>query len=108
MSMKKQLVVPNSQNSQDNKMILHKISWGNNRFGKRSGKQKPFEEGENLLRPARLNEIVPNREEYFMRPNGDGNKYYLINDGFSEKVEYQSIKDLVDAGCVYVRNNFSL
>lgn len=96
----------NSQDSKDSKMILHKVVWDRNRWGSRVGKQKPFEEGEDLLREAKLNEIIPNKEDYFLRPNGAGNNYYLLLGGFHNTTEYETIKSFVNLKSVYVRLDF--
>ena len=87
-------------------MILHKIIWDRNRWGGRVGKHQPFEEGENILRPAKLDEIIPNKEDYFIRPNGTGIHYYLLIGGFHHTVDYDTIKDFVNANSVYVRLDF--
>jgi len=96
----------NSQNSKVNKMILHKVVWNRNRWGGKVGKQEPFEEGENLLRRAKLNEVIPNKEDYFIRPNGKGNDYYLLLGGFHTSTEYNNIKDFINLETVYVRLDF--
>lgn len=93
--------------SKDSKeMVLHKVFWNQNQYGSYVGKSKPFERGHNLLRRAFIKEIVPEKEDYFIRPNGQGNDYYLLDKGFSRKVDYQQIKDLVKSKCVYVRIGF--
>jgi len=96
----------NSQNSKDSKMILHKVVWNRNRWGSKIGKQEPFEEGENLLRVAKLNEIIPNKEDYFIRPNNDGVDYYLLLGGFHTSTDYDTIKSFVNHNVVYVRLDF--
>lgn len=96
----------NSQGSKVSNMILHKVQWGNNRWGGKVGKQEPFEEGEDLLRPAKLSEVIPNKEVYFIRPNNKGEDYYLLLGGFHTSTEYQTIKDFIKAKTVYVRLDF--
>ena len=95
----------NFQPSEDNKQILHKVEWKRTPYGGQSGKQKKFDEGD-LLRPAMLDEIIPERENYFMRPNGKGNLYYLIPGGFSKKVHYDDIKDLIKSRLVFVYKDY--
>ncbi len=106
--MKRKRTVNNSRNLKDNSMILHKIKWTRDRYGNLSGKSKPFETGIDILRKAYIKEVVPNRQDYFMRPNGSGNDYYLLNNGFSQKVDFKQIKHLVKSGCVFVRKDFKL
>ncbi len=95
-----------NQDSQDNEMILYRVEWSPARFGGKVGKNKPFEKGKDLLRPAKLKEIVPEKEDYFLRPNGEGNKYYLLLDGFHRKTDYNSIKQFVEAKMVYVKKDY--
>lgn len=87
---------------------LHKVDWSRNKYGSSIGKQKFFESGEDLLRKVKLEEVVPGKEGYFIRPNGSGNCYYLIPDGFHKTANYEGIKDLVKAGAVYVYKDFNL
>ena len=96
-----------SQDSKDNKQILHKVFWSKNNWGGKIGKSKPFDEG-NLLRPAMLDEIVPEREDYFIRPNGMGNNYHLLYQGFHRKVNYEDIKSFVKHKMVWVYKEFNV
>jgi len=77
-----------------------------NRYNSSIGKSEQFDEGD-LLRPAMLDEIVPNKENYFIRPNGKGPDYYLLYQGFHESVEYSDIKTFVKNKMVYVYNEFN-
>lgn len=96
-------------NSKDNKeMVLHKVVWKKNKYGSLVGKSEPYETGFDLVRRAYIKEVVPEQEFYYLRPNGEGNNYYLLHKGFSRKVDFQNIKDLVKAGCVYVKKGFSI
>tara|TARA_R110002050_G_scaffold298336_1_gene461515 strand:- start:2657 stop:2968 length:312 start_codon:yes stop_codon:yes gene_type:complete len=88
--------------------ILHKVTWENNRYGGRVGKQKPFEKGKDLLRIAKLEEVVPDKEEYFIRPNGAGNDFYLLMKGFDKKVNYEDIKAFVKHKTIYVYKDFNV
>jgi len=88
--------------------VLYKVTWENNRYGGKIGKQKPFEKGVDLLRLAKLDEVVPNKEEYFIRPNGAGNCYYLLYQGFDKKVNYDDIKAFVKHKSVYVYKDFNV
>tara|TARA_R110002050_G_scaffold150400_3_gene277117 strand:- start:2146 stop:2466 length:321 start_codon:yes stop_codon:yes gene_type:complete len=106
--MKTQHMMDNTKSSRDSKQILYKVTWESNRYGGKIGKQKPFDEGEDLVRLATLKEIVPEKEAYFIRPNNHGVDYYLIYKGFSKLAEYGSIKSMVNAKCVYVYNKFKI
>lgn len=57
--------IVSSQGSKDNEQQLFKVEWTQNRWGGHVGKQKKFEAGD-LLRPAMLDEVVPEREDYFI------------------------------------------
>ena len=59
------------------------MNWATNRWGGKIGKHEVYESGD-LLRLANIDEIVPGKEEYFMRPNGHGENYYLIYQGFDK------------------------
>ena len=91
-----------------NEQILYRVVWEKNRYGGKVGKQKPFEKGVDLLRPAKLEEIVPNKEEYFIRPNGLGKDYYLLLRGFDKSVKYEDIKAFVKRKAVYVYKDFNV
>ncbi len=109
MSMKALLMMDNIQNSMDNKLqILHRTEWETNKWGGKVGKPKPYEKGEDLVRLAELNEIVPGIEKYYIRPNGMGHDYYLLYKGFHKTVEYSGIKSMVNAKSIYVNKDFKL
>ena len=105
--MKKQHTMGSMQSSKDNEQILFKVVWTKNRWGSPVGKQKRFDKGD-LLRPAMLDEVVPDKEEYFIRPNGSGNCYYLLHKGFSKVVNYDDIKLFVNDKMVYVYTDFNV
>lgn len=99
----------NMRNSMDkSSQVLHKIEWEGNKYGGKVGKHKPFEHGDDLVRLAKLKEIVPNKEVYFMRPNGSGRDYYLIYQGFDKSVKYADIKAFVKHKAVYVYKDFNI
>jgi hypothetical protein len=98
--------IHSSRHSKVNKQLLYKVVWERNRWGSSIGKSKRFDEGD-LLRPAMLDEIVPNKEDYFIRPNGQGNQYYLLYKGFDKSVEYEDIKTFVKNKMVYVYKEFN-
>lgn len=83
------------------------MEWSRNKWGGEVGKQKSFEAGD-LLRPAMLDEVVPEKEDYFIRPMGEGDKYYLLHKGFSKLAEYNDIKTFVKYKYVYVYKDFNL
>jgi len=91
----------------DNDQILFKIEWQRNKWGGMVGKNKEFNRGD-LLRPAMLDEVVPEKESYFIRPNGEGPNYYLLNKGFSKLCEYDDIKSFVKHKMVWVYKNFNI
>lgn len=95
-----------SRSLEDNNQNLHKLSWSTNRWGGKIGVHKKFESGE-LLRLANIDEIVPDKEEYFMRPNGHGNDFYLIYKGFDKTTEYNDIKSFVKHKMIYVYKDFN-
>ena len=99
--------VGSSLHSKANKQNLYKVDWSRNNWGGKIGKNKKFETGDNLLRVAMLDEVIPNREDYFIRPNGQGPDYYLLYQGFHESVEYSDIKTFVKNKMVYVYNEFN-
>jgi hypothetical protein len=99
--------IVSSQGSKDNEQQLFKVEWTQNRWGGHVGKQKKFEAGD-LLRPAMLDEVVPEREDYFIRPMAEGNCYYLLHKGFSKLAEYEDIKTFVKYKYVYVYKDFNL
>ena len=105
--MKKQHITVNMRNSKDNKQKLYKVVWGRNKWGTSIGKQKIFESGD-FLRPAMLDEVVPDKEEYFIRPNGTGDCYYLLYKGFDKSVKYDDIKTFVEHKMVYVYKDFNV
>lgn len=107
MNMKKQHTMDNMQSSKDNEQVLYKVVWTRNRWGSSIGKQKKFDKGD-LLRPAMLDEIVPEKEAYFIRPMGEGNCYYLLYQGFHKSVEYDDIKSFVKNKMVYVYKDFNV
>lgn len=88
--------------------ILYKVTWENNRYGGKVGRQKPFEKGIDLLRLAKIDEIVPNKEEYFIRPNGFGKDFYLMYKGFDKNVNYKDIEAFVKNKSVYVYKEFNV
>ena len=96
-----------SLHSKDNSQRLYRVEWTRNRWGSSIGKSKQFDEGD-LLRPAMLDEVVPNKENYFIRPNGEGNQYYLLYQGFDKSVEYEDIKSFVKHKMIYVYNDFNV
>lgn len=98
--------IHSSLHSKDNSQRLYRVEWTRNRWGSSIGKSKQFDEGD-LLRPAMLDEVVPNKENYFIRPNGEGNQYYLLYQGFDKSVEYSDIKTFVKNKMVYVYNEFN-
>jgi len=97
----------NFQHSKVNKQNLFKVTWSRNNWGGQIGKHKKFETGDNILRIAMLDEVVPNKENYFIRPNADGNDYYLLYQGFHASAEYTDIKTFVKNKMVYVYNEFN-
>ncbi len=97
-----------SLNSGDNEQILKKVVWQSNKYGTNIGRNEVFEKGVDLVRPAMLSEVVPEKEAYFIRPNGEGNEYFLLHQGFSRKAEYEDIKNFVKHKMVYVYKNFNV
>lgn len=68
------------------------------------GKQGKYiyqSKGVNILRPAKLHEVVPESKEYYMRPLED-NKYYLM--AIPKQTEYETIKILVASKYIWVKN----
>ena len=57
--------------------------------------------GINMLRPAKINEVVPDRELYYMHPPED-NKFFLMS--IPKETEYQIVKNLVQSNYVWVKN----
>ena len=96
----------NFRSLEDSKQDLYRVTWTTNKWGGKLGKQEMFDSGE-LLRLANIDEIVPEKEEYFMRPNGHGNEYYLIYKGFSKTTEYKDIKSFVKHKMIYVYKEFN-
>ena len=90
----------------DSSQDLHKVTWVTNKWGGKIGRQQKYESG-NLLRLANIDEIVPGKEEYFMRPNGLGEDYYLIYKGFDKSTEYKDIKSFVKHKMIYVYKDFN-
>lgn len=105
--MRKQRMMGSSQNSKGNEQILYKLEWTRNRWGGEVGKQKKFDQGD-LLRPAMLDEVVPEKESYFIRPMGEGNCYYLLHQGFSKLAKYDDIKTFVKNKMVFVYKDFNV
>lgn len=102
-------MMDNMQNLMDKtEQVLYKVAWENNRYGGKVGKQKPFEKGMDLLRLAKLEEVVPNKEEYFIRPNGAGKDFYLLLRGFDKNVNYEDIKAFVKHKTIYVYKDFNV
>mgnify|MGYP000226912896 FL=1 len=96
----------NSLSSKDNNQNLHRVSWTSNKWGGKIGRQEKFDSGE-LLRLANIDEIVPGKEDYFMRPNAYGQEYYLIYNGFDKSTEYKDIKNFVKNKMIYVYKEFN-
>lgn len=96
----------NLQSSKDNNQNLHRVSWTTNKWGGKIGRQEKFDSGE-LLRLANIDEIVPGKEGYFMRPNAHGEEYYLIYKGFDKSTEYKDIQTFVKHKMIYVYKEFN-
>jgi len=96
----------NSQSLKDSNQNLHKIVWETNKWGSKIGVHKIFDNGE-FLRLANIDEIVPGKEEYFIRPNAHGEDYYLVHKGFHKTAEYNDIKSFVKNKMVYVYKDFN-
>jgi hypothetical protein len=96
----------NSRSSEDSNQNLHRVSWTSNKWGGKIGKQEKFDSGQ-LLRIANIDEIVPGKEEYFMRPNAHGKDYYLIYKGFDKSTEYKDIQSFVKHKMIYVYKEFN-
>lgn len=95
-----------SRNLEDNNQNLYRVSWSTNKWGGKIGKQEKYDKGD-LLRLANIDEIVPGKEEYFMRPNAHGSDYYLIYKGFDKSTEYKDIKSFVKHKMIYVYKEFN-
>jgi hypothetical protein len=57
--------------------------------------------GIDLLRPASINEVVPGKEIYYMRPS-ESNKFFLMS--IPKETEYQMVKELVESNYVWIKN----
>ena len=95
-----------SRSLEDSNHNLFKIVWVTNKWGGKIGIHKNFESGD-LLRMANIDEIVPGKEEYFIRPNGYGQDYYLAYKGFHKSAEFNDIKSFVKNKMVYVYKDFN-
>lgn len=107
MGMKSKKKVHSSPHLEDNEQILLKVDWTRNKWGGMIGKNKEFDRGD-LLRPAMLDEVIPEKESYFIRPNGTGRHFYLLYQGFSKTAEYEDIKQFVANKMVWVYKNFNI
>ena len=96
----------NSRNLTDNNQNLYRISWTSNKWGGQIGRHEKYANGD-LLRLANIDEIVPGKEEYFMRPNAFGEDYYLIYKGFDKLTEYKDIRSYVKHKMIYVYKEFN-
>lgn len=83
--------------------VLHKGEYVFAKAGK-IFKYTEVERGKDLLRPARLEEVVPNLEVYYMTNPYKVNKFYLIS--FSHLVEWESIKEFIRERRIYVKTAF--
>jgi hypothetical protein len=57
--------------------------------------------GVDILRMARLNEIVPEKEAYYMHPPND-NTFFLMS--IPKETPYAEIKSLVKSGYIWIKN----
>ena len=85
--------------------VNDQVVWKNflikNKSGGGSYKRVIDEVGRNLMRPAKLDEVQPDKE-YYMRPNGDSQNYYPVT--LSNMADYSSITSFVSKGMLCLRN----
>ena len=57
-------------------------------------------EGNDLLRPAKISEVFPGKEIYYMRPP-ERNHYFLMS--IPKETHYETIKNLVGLNYVWIK-----
>ena len=65
-----------------------------------------FEEGDDLFRPAKPEEVIPNKEMYYFQPRFRPGNFYLQS--FSHLVDWKSVVELCENGYLFVRKDFKL
>lgn len=85
------------------RQVLYKLEYIN-KGGWSTSVWKEFETGKDLLRLAKLEEVVPNLEAYYITNPHRVNKFNLIT--FSHLIEWETIKELVRERRIYVKTAF--
>ena len=67
----------------------------------KQGKYIFLTKGVDILRPARLKEVVPGIEVFYMHPPED-NKFFLMS--IPKETEYKMVKGLVESNYVWIKN----
>jgi hypothetical protein len=65
-----------------------------------------IETGNDLFRPCKPEEVVPNLEQYYFQPRFRPGNFYLQS--FSHLVDWKTVVELCENGYLFVRKDFKL